>query len=468
MIISKRRLTAGAVVALTVAASAGAQTLRLADALREADAKAFANRQARAASDAARARAAQPLRGLLPTARLDGGFVRTTDPIGAFGTTLRQRAATPAAFDPARLNDPAPTNNVVGSVVLEVPVFNADALAGWKVGRSAVGASQAAADWTAISSRALVIQAWFGSVLAAEREAMLRDARAAAEAGLRQVDAMVRQGLVTKADALQASVRVGNVAAELLDASNAATTAGQQLAMLLGRTTGGVLAVPSRLPADSALRRLAGEDTVTESSVDRARLLSDREDVYAAQLGLRAARLDEQRAMSTLLPRLNGFARYDYNSPTALYGGKPNWTVGVMGSWSLFGGASEFADIAGARARRLAAAAGDDAARTNARIEVDASRRAVRLSLERLELAAVTEAQSREALRLVDKRYQGGLATIAERLAAESAATGAALAHSAARYAVVDALVLHRRAIGADPGALAMLDIPAESHGEFR
>lgn len=454
--------------ALLLAVPAGAQPIRLADALREADARAFANRQARAGTEADRARAAQPLRGILPSARIEGGFVRTTDPIGAFGTTLRQRAVTPAAFDPARLNDPPPANNVVGGVVLEVPVFNSDALAGYKAARSAADASGAMTDWTAVATRANVVRAWFGSVLAAEKVAMLDEARTAAQAGVRQVEAMVRQGLVTKADALQASVRAGDVSAELLQAKSDATTAGQQLAMLLGRTTGEALTVPATLPADSVLQRLAAEDTATISGVDLPKALNARDDVKAAQLGLRAARADEQRAMGTLVPRLNGFARYDYNSPATLYAGKPNWTVGVMGSWSLFGGASELADIAGTRARRRAAAAGEEAARTNARVEAESSARAVRVALERLELAALTEAQSREAFRLVDKRYQGGLATIAERLGAETAATGAALAHAAARYALIDALVMHRRAIGADPGALAVLDLTSDSRGVTR
>lgn len=451
-----------------LAAPLAAQPLRLADALREADQRAFANRQARAGTEADRARARQPLRGVLPSARLEGGVLRTTDPIGAFGTTLRQRAVTPAAFDPARLNDPPPATNVVGGVMLDVPVFNADALAGWRAARAAADASAAAQDWTTTTTRAHVVRAWFGSVLAVEQVTVLEQARGAAEAGVRQVDAMVRQGLVTRADALQASVRAGDVAAALLQARSEAESAQQQLALLLGRATGERLAVPSTLPADSVLRRVAAEDTLATAPDRFASPDATRGDVRAAQFARLAARADEQRALGTLVPRLNGFARYDYNSPATLFAGKPNWTIGVMGSWSLFGGASELADVAGARARRRAATTGEEAARSAARLEADAAARAVRVALERLDLAALTASQSREAFRLVDKRYLGGLATIAERLAAEAAATSAALAHAAARYAVIDALAMHRRAIGADPGALAVLDLPSDSRGVSR
>jgi outer membrane protein TolC len=155
---------------------------------------------------------------------------------------------------------------------------------------------------------------------------------------------------------------------------------------------------------------------------------------------------------------VNGFARYDWNDPTALYSGRKNWTVGLMASWSLFGGGSELADLAGATARAESARAGQQAAIAAGQAEADAARRTIAVALQRLDLAEQSAAQSREAHRLVDKRYAGGLATAAELLAAETAATGATLAHAAARYAVIDALATYRRAIGADPAELTMLD----------
>ncbi|MFO0073819.1 MAG: TolC family protein [Gemmatimonas sp.] len=429
--------------------------LRLADALAEADRRAFANRQATANAANSRAQAALPLKGILPSARVEGGFVRTTDPIGAFGTTLRQRAVTPAAFDPARLNDPAPVNNMTGGLVLEVPVFNADALTGWRAARSAADAHDAMADWTAVNTRAMVVKAYYGAVLAEEKVAMLTQAKRAAESAVKQVESMVRQGLVTKADQLQASVRAGDIESQLLAARNDAITARQQLAMLLGRTDTALVALPTSLPGDSVVRAFARSTPM--GSGERTAALT-RDDVRAAQLGARAAAADRQRATATLLPRVNGCARYDYNSPTTLYGGRPNWTVGVMGSWSLFGGASELADVAGASARARSARAGEEAAQVNARVETEAAARGVTLALQRLDLATMAAAQSREAHRLVEKRYGGGLATVAELLGAETAATGAALAEAAARDTLIDALAQHRRAIGADPGALAQLD----------
>lgn len=435
--------------------SAAANPLTLAAALREAAQRGFANRIATATLESDRARARQPLKGILPSARVESGVIRTTDPIGAFGTTMRQRLVSPAAFDPARLNNPAAITNVQSAVVLEVPLVNADAWTGLRAARAAADAAEASRDWTTVTSSANVVRSYFGAVLANDKVDMLRDAQRAVDAASRQVNAMLQQGLVTKADALQSSVRADDVAAQLLSAQNDAQSARQQLALTIGRTDGATLAVPNALPSDSALHALAAHDTLGRVATSA---VSTRADVRAATAGLAAASADRRRANATLLPRVNSFARYDWNTPSALFGGRKNWTLGVMASWSMFGGGSELADIAGAGARARAAEAGVDAARAQSALEVDVARRNIAVALQRLDLADHAAAQSREAHRLVEKRYAGGLATIAELLGAESSATTATLMRSAARYALIDALVSYRLATGADPASLAQLE----------
>ncbi len=442
--------------AQAAAGPAPAPTLSLAAALQEADRHAFTNRVAAATAGEARARAGLPLKGVLPSVRVEAGAVRTTDPIGAFGTLLRQRLVTPAAFDPSRLNDPRPITNVQGGVVVELPIINADAWAGRRAAQAAAASSAASGEWTAIGVRASVIRAWYGSVLAGAQVHMLTEAQRAADAAVRQVQAMVQQGLVTKADALQANVRALDVASQLLAANNEAQSAREQLALLLGRSQGSVPVVTDSLPPDDLLRTIAALDTSAQRA--GAGPAAIRADVRAARDGLTASVADRSRAVSTMLPRVNSFGRYDWFAPTTLFGGRPNWTLGVMASWSVFGGGSERADIDAAAARTRAASAGHDALAAQSVLEGATTRRAVALALQRLDLATLAAAQSGEAYRLVQKRYAGGLATIAELLGAESAATGKALAQLSARYALIDALVAHRQAIGADPSELRTLD----------
>jgi len=437
--------------ALAGATPLSAQHLTLRDALARADAGAFPNRASRGAAAARRGQVTAALRGILPALRVEGGFVRTDDPIGAFGASLRQRVVTAADFDPARLNRPAPIANYMAGLVLEQPLFNADAWIGRRAAGRAAAADDAGTDWTRLGTRVDVIRAYYGVTLSDEKVATLAAAARAAHGHVRQAEAMVRQGLVTKSDALLASVRAGEIDAQLAEAEADAAIARRQLALALGERDTFAPELPSQLPPADRIREAIRDDTTDAIAADRS-------DVEAARLGLDAARFDVQRARSAYLPRINGFARYDWNSAARLYGGDRSWTVGVMASWSPFAGASEIAELQATGGREDAARAMSDASRERAALEARQTAHSLRAALARLAIAERSVAQSAEAHRIVAHKYEGGLATVIELLDAAAVETQTALGHSAARYAVIVAAAERRKALGRDPGHLAALD----------
>ncbi|HMV33437.1 MAG TPA: hypothetical protein PKA50_15065, partial [Gemmatimonadales bacterium] len=129
------RLVLGA--ALAAAPLGAQQPLTLGEALARADTAGYANRIAAGATQARAGDALAPYRGILPSVRLEAAYLRTTDPLNSFGFLLRQRAVTPAAFNPATLNDPAAIGNLMTGVVVEQPLFNADAWLGRSAARAA-------------------------------------------------------------------------------------------------------------------------------------------------------------------------------------------------------------------------------------------------------------------------------------------------------------------------------------------
>jgi outer membrane protein TolC len=432
---------------------AGAQ-LTLAAAMHRADHSSFANRLAGGAAAEKRAQALAPLKGILPSVHVEGGYLRTTDPIGAFGSTLRQRTITQADFDPSRLNYPGAIGNFQGGIVVEQPLLNADAWLGRRAALHASGATLASETWTRLSTRVDVVRAYYGTMLATERADMLRAAARAAHAHHAEAEKMVQQGMVTKSDALLAAVRAGEVDAQLAEASGNAMTAQRQLAVLLGgdgTNVSAIMAAPNALPSADRIRAVVQADTVFSVGEPRA-------DVDAASRGLEAARTDAVRARSTYLPRINSFARYDWNSPNRLYGGDGNWTAGVMATWSPFAGASDIADVQATSARETSAQAQVEAARANGRLQVEQTRTVVSVALTRLELSERGVAQSAEAHRIIARKYEGGLASVTELLDAQMIDTQSALAFAQARYTVIVAAAEHRLAIGRDPATLAVLD----------
>ena len=435
------------------ASHAGAQ-LTLRDAFAEAARAGHANRIAAGNAAAQRAQTLAPLKGVLPNVRVEAGYIRTTDPTAAFGTTLRQRGVTQASFDPARLNYPSAAGNYQTGIVLEQPLLNADAWTGRRAAVHAADATRAAEEWTQLSTRVDVVRAYYGAVLASERVDALRAAVRAAHAHVAQAEAMVAQGVVTKSDALLASVRAGDVDAQLAEAEGNATTTRQQLAVLLGRQGDGLpndLVQVKRLPPTERIRAELAGDTVERQPEPRA-------DVRSAADALAAARGDALRAKTSLVPRLNGFARYDWNSAAGLYAGDRNWTIGVVASWSPFAGAGELADMGTTAGRAQAAQAQADAARANAQLEIEQARTALAVALTRLDIAERAAVQSAEAHRIVGRKYGGGLASVVELLDAQAAETQSVLALSQARWGAIVAAAERRRALGLDPASLASLD----------
>lgn len=417
--------------------------LTLREALERADRGGYANR-ARAGQRQAQAGAAlAPYQGILPTVRLESGYVRTTDPLGAFGFTLRQRAVTPAAFAPSRLNDPAATSNVAAGVVIEQPLFNADAWLGRRAAAQAARSSRAAEQWTRSETAVEVIRAYWGAVLARQQVGALRAGWLAAQSHQRQAESLAREGLVTRSDALLAAVRAGEVETRLLQAESDDRMARLGLALLMGEPGDTAFSLPDSLPAPATL----------PSPV--AAGVPHRSDVIAADAARDAARADARRATALYLPRLNGFGRLDWNSATDPFGGKSAWTVGLMLSWTPFAGAAEMAERRGAQGRQRSAEAMADAAAATAALEQALTRDAAQLSEARVGITARGVSQAAEAHRIVARKYAGGLATITELLDAAALETAARLADLAAGYQLIVARAEWRKATGLELSSLA-------------
>jgi outer membrane protein TolC len=447
-----RRARLVALLLAGVPAGTLAQTpvLPLRDALARADALAYGNRVARGTADEAAARTWAALPGVLPALRVEAGLTRTTDPIAAFGIDLRQRSVTPADFEPQRLNYPNVAQNIGAGLVIEQPLFNADAWMGRRAASLGAGAARQASDWARLSTRVDVIAAYYGAVLAQHQVTTLRAAHTAAQEHARVAASMVENGMATPSDALLAAVRAGEVETQLLEAAGNAVTARVALATAMGNPDDTSFTLPAAFPATVEIRSL-GERALLATPGTRA-------DVEAARLGARASSADLARARSLYLPRLNSFARYDYNTRSQPFGGAPAWTVGVMASWSFFSGGHEESERRAATARATVAEAQHEAATAAADLDDVRTTTTLRTALARLRIAEDAVTQSADAHRIVRRKYAGGLATVVELLDAAATETRSRLSAAQARYALIAATADRLRAAGSDPAAIAVLD----------
>lgn len=439
-------------VTLMLAAPDGltSQQLTLASALQQADATGYANRASRAQAESERAHALGSLEGILPTVRFETGVITTTDPLGAFGFLLSERAVTSAAFDPAVLNEPGARSNWNSAVVMQMPLLNADAWTRRSASRAGAHAADETSEWTRTTTRLRVVQAYYGARLAAEVMRTLGAAQAAANTHVHEVASRLEQGLVTRSDLLLAQLRVGETDAQLIAARAGETIARRELALVLGAPNDTAYSLRDSLPSSQRIRELAE----SLSAAPPARTA----DVAAACSSADAATRDLTRATQRILPRVNGFARYDWNDASTPTHGSGAWTVGVRASWTPFSGFAELSDVRGARARATAAQTMAEAAEAEASLRLSASEREVTVALARLTIAERAVDQGSEAHRLVARQYAGGLAGITELLGAQAMETQTRLGLAQARVALITAIAARQLARGSDPAAIAALE----------
>lgn len=415
-----------------------AQTpLTLGQAFTLADQHAYPNRVALADRDIRAAERERTLRGLLPSLRIEAGWTRTTDPLGAFGAQLRQRTVSPESFSPDRLNDPASLGNLGTALVAEVPLLNPDTWMGRRAGTSVIRSADAAARWTRNRVHLDVVRAYYGGVLAREQVVALEAGLSAARSHVLQAQSLQRQGMVTRSDVLLAEVKTGETETRLIAARGAERLAGKRLAVVLGLPDDTLLTLPETFC-----------DSTFMLAVTAPRAAGSRADLDAARFGVTAARRDVARATAQLLPSVNSFGRVDWNTSDAFFRGHSSWTVGVIARWSVFGGAAELVERNRARVEAVRAEARADAAEAQARLEQEERRTELEVARAGLAIAERSVAQVQEAHRIITRKYEGGLATVTELLEAAALETQTRVERAAAVYRLLTAAAAWQVALG--------------------
>jgi outer membrane protein TolC len=127
-------------------------------------------------------------------------------------------------------------------------------------------------------------------------------------------------------------------------------------------------------------------------------------------------------AKSSFGPRLNAFAGWEADNPTFLAGGGGNnWLAGIEVQFDLFQGGAKRARLSRERAVQEKVAAVKEMATDAIRLEVRRAYYDLDTARRQVEVARATITQSQESLRINQNRYDSGLSTITDLLAAEEA-----------------------------------------------
>lgn len=372
----------------------------------------------------------------LPRLNLSLSATRSNDALNVFGMKLGQRQATFNDFglseytgvgsvQPRDLNHPDAINNFNTRVELLVPVYNGGLVASYvDTAQSYVRAAQSGDEMARQQLIKHVLMAYQGVHTARAYIKVARQGEAAAAEFVRITEQLHKQGMAVKSGLLSARVNLEEIRLKLIEARNAEATAQDQLHLLLGKPLEEALDVgqpvmPGLLAGNDAdLRRQARE------SAPGLNALRHQADAAGAQV--RAARAGKQ-------PQFNVMLRQDWNDDRLGLDAASYTAAGVL-SWNAFDGGSSNAAIDRAEAARAELAAKLRQAEDGIGFQVTEARRKAAEAEAKIAARDSAVEQAGEAQRLVQKRYENGLATLIELLAAQAQLDKARAERVAASY----------------------------------
>jgi outer membrane protein len=389
-------------------------------------------REARALTDAARARVGQERAPLFPQVEASASYQKTTFNAtrpGSMGSVI-------AAADDSELYD-----------YFSFGVSARQLLYDFGETWDGAEAAEASRDAQVQSERAVLLQVeeavrvrFFEARAFKELVAVAQETLRNHEQHLQQIAGFVSAGTRAEIDLAQARTDRANAQVDLINAENAYLAGKARLNEAIGVDAGTDYDV-----ADESLPQIEGEDGALDRLVERA--LAARPELAALERELRAQELTVSSIQGSHWPALHAFTSAS-EAGVELDELGWNWNAGVSLVWPLFQGGLTSARVDEARAGLTGVRARLDGARQQVRLQVAEARLSVRAAKAVIAAADEAIAGAREQLRLAEGRYQAGVGSGLELGDAQLAAAAAAAQRVRADYDLSSARARLMRVLG--------------------
>jgi outer membrane protein TolC len=338
------------------------------------------------------------------------------DPVYVFGSKLRQQRFGAPDFALNALNTPGPFGNFSTRFGGTWNLF--DSLASWRSVNRAERAKDAANHQLERTGQEIVFRvadSYYTMLLAKKQLEVAEQAMKTAEAILERSKNRVESGVVVQSDSLSAQVRLAARKQELIRAQNNVAMERAQLHAAMGLSTRNDFE-----PSDELAERNL---PVTPLEELEKQAIETRPDLKRIGSEEAAQQESVSIAKSSFGPRVNAFAGWEADNPTFVTGGGGNnWLAGIEVQIDLFEGGAKRAQLSHERAMQEKVSAMKEMAMDAVRLEVRKAYYDVDAARQQLETARASIAESQESLRINQDRYDAGISTLTDLLAAEEAA----------------------------------------------
>jgi len=353
---------------------------------------------------------------LLPHVTFSETATRGNDPVYVFGSKLRQQRFTTADFALNVLNTPTPLSNFATRFGGTWNLF--DSFGSWRGVNRAERVKDAAGHQLERTDQEIifrVVDSYYGVLLAKKQLEVAGQSMKTAQAILDRSKDRFESGVVVESDLLSAQVRLATRKQEFIRAQNDLALARAQLSTSIGMST-----EHDFDPADALTEKNLPATTLEEAEKKAAELRPDLKRIRSEEA---AQQQSVSIAKSSFGPRVNAFAGWEADNPTfAGGGGGSSWTAGIEVQFDLFEGGAKRARLSRERAMQEKVAAVKEMATDATRLEVRRAYYELDSARQQVNVARASIADSQESLRINQNRYDSGLSTITDLLAAEETA----------------------------------------------
>ncbi len=382
---------------------------------------------ATAYSDAAQHAIDTAKAGYLPQLNFSEGVTRGNNPVYVFGTLLTQQQFTAANFDLGFLNTPPAVDNFRTQFSASMSLYDFGRTSG-RV-RNARIQAQSVRQGTNRTEQSVVfevINAYLNGLLAREQVRVAQSAATMAQADLDRAHAREQQGLAVASDVLSAQAQLAQAKEDQIRAQNAVAISQAALNVAMG--------VSEDAPTQTQGKLEPVKVTIGDLAILQQQALKQRPDYHEAQLQAERAGNSVSLARKEFLPRIDMMASWEQDNQTFAARGGNNWIAGATLTFNIFNGGSRRAQIAESRAYERRAEALRRQMEAGVRLQVREAFLNLNAARQRVEVSRDSAAQAEESLRILQNRYEAGLATIMDVLRAETMRTSAQNNHLNAVY----------------------------------
>ncbi len=368
--------------------------------------------------------------GYLPHLDFEQSYLGGNNPVFVFGTLLTQRRFTADNFALPSLNTPDPVQNFQTRVSVQQTIWDAGRTGRQlETARLGLTLTDQSHDQHVRQVLLAVLESYYSVSLSREAWNSARVAIQSAEAIVKQAQSRVESGLAVEADLLRSQAYLATMQQQEIRAKGQMEVAKAMLNRLMGEplessqgATSELTPAAYSLPSDEVLL-----SELRQRRPDYQKLLSE---LQQAELQIRSNR-------ANYYPDIGAFASWEADNIWFKHTGGTNWSAGLTLRWNIYSGGSNEALLKATKHRLEAKQRQLDAMESAMALEVHKAVVEYKSAEQQVQAAQAAEAQSGESLRILQNRYDVGLATMTDLLSAETA-------RSTARTALAQAIFQQR------------------------